>query len=221
MSPFDRHPSGLLADFAEGVLPGPEADQVSQHVVACEDCRVEIESWRVLYHDLARLPRAAVPADLRLRILQAVAREAAPILVPERVGKRRWMAAFSWAYGVGTALLACFALGLALVPAVREGAGSALAGLSTLGLRAGLSVVDLFSLLLHWTSASLQFFHDWFNWLSPLGRALETLGGVAEVRIAGLIVVALSALLLSGIFVRFLHQRNAPEEVTHVGPLLA
>ena len=222
MSPFDRHPSGQLADLAEGALPRAEAARVSRHVLACGECRAELESWRALYNGLARLPRPAVPVDLRWRILQAVAREAAaPAPVPSFAERRRWLAAFSWAYGMGTAIAACFALALAFVPSVRESVGSALAVLSTAGLRAGLSFVDVASFLLRWTSSSLHLVQEWFGWLSPLGRALETLGGLTEVRVAGLVVMLASALLLSGMVVRFLHQRNPGEEAPHVGPLLA
>src|SRR5262249_20880870 len=148
MSKLDPHPSGLLADFAEGALAPREAGEVSRHLDSCAACRDEVESWRVLYHGLAGLPRPAVPAGLRLRILEAVAREvSAPVAASALAAKRRWMTALSWAYGAGVTLVGCLALGLAFVPVVREQTGTALAGLSTAGLRAGLATVDLLSFL--------------------------------------------------------------------------
>jgi hypothetical protein len=219
----DRHPTGLLADFAEGSLTARDAQRVARHLAGCDDCVLEIERWQDLYTGLARLPRPAVSPALRDRILEAVAREGAP--APARGFspslRRRAVAAFSWAYAAGVALVGSFVVSLAFVPSVRDAAGTGLARLTASGLSAGLSIVDLLSYIHKATAFCLRFVNERLEWLGPLGRAVETVGGAAEIRLASLTLLLVSAVLFSVFFVRFLHQRDAKQEVRHVGPLLA
>src|SRR5262252_5318641 len=146
----DRHPSGLLAEFAEGTLAAPQAERVSHHLSSCSDCEQELERWQELYQSLSRLPRPRVSAALHARILEAVAHEVpvpASVWAARASRRRRWLAALSWAYASGVAMVAATLVGAAFVPAVRELIGSALARLSSAGLRTGLSFVDLMTFL--------------------------------------------------------------------------
>jgi anti-sigma factor RsiW len=207
MTRSDRHPSGLLADFAEGTLSSAQAERVSRHVSACESCESEIEGWQVMYRSIGRLRRPSVSPGLHARILAAVASEVpvpAAVWAARAVARRRWVAALSWAYAAGVALVAGVGVGLAFVPAVREAAGSALARLSTAGLQAGLHSLS-----------------DRFEWVRVVGRALETLGGVAHAQLAEIAILVLFTVFFSYVFVRFLHQRDADREVSHVGLLVA
>ena len=224
MTRSDRHPSGLLADFAEGTLSSAQAERVSRHVSACESCESEIEQWQVLYRSIGRLRRPSVSPGLHARILAAVASEVpvpAAVWAARAVARRRWVAALSWAYAAGVALVAGVGVGLAFVPAVREAAGSALARLSTTGLQAGLSFVDLVTFVHRGYRSVLHSLADRFEWVRVIGRALETLGGVAHAQLAEIAILVLFTVFFSYVFVRFLHQRDADREVSHVGLLVA
>ena len=224
MNRTDRHPSGLLADFAEGTLPGPQAERVSRHLSSCASCESELDRWQVLYQSLGRMRRPAVPAELRARILAAVAGEVpvpAAVWRARAVARRRWMAALSWAYAAGVALVAVVGVGLAFVPSVREAVGAALARLSTAGLRTGLSVVDLLTFFHQGSRSALRTLEDRFEWVRVIGRAFETLGGVAQAQSAEIALLVMFTVVFSYFFVRFLHQRDAEREVSHVGLLIA
>lgn len=221
MRDLDRHPRDLLALQAEGGLDRASAARVAEHVAACASCACELERWQVLYARLARLPRPAPPATLRVRILEAVARENARARVLAEARRRRLVAALSWAYGTGLAVVAALVLGMAFVPEVRQAAGSALAAASAAGLRAGLVVINALSLASAWVDAVLRFAGNQLGWVRTVGRALETAGGATGAGIAGWIVLTIGVVVSSLVFVRFLHQREPEEEVPHVGPMVA
>src|SRR6185503_13485276 len=116
MTRSDRHPSGLLADFAEGALPSAQAERVSRHVSSCATCESQIEQWQVFYRSLGRLRRPVVSSALHARILAAVASEVpvpAAVWAARATARRRWVAALSWAYAAGVALVAGVGVGLA------------------------------------------------------------------------------------------------------------
>ena len=224
MTRSDRHPSGHLADFAEGALTSSQAERVSRHVSSCETCESQIEQWQVLYRSLGRLRRPAVSPALHSRILAAVASEVpvpAAVWVARAAARRRWVAALSWAYAAGVALVAGVGVGLAFVPSVREAAGAALARVSTAGLQAGLSFVDVVTFLLRGYRSGLHSLSDRFEWVRVVGHAFETLGSVAQTQLAEIAILVLFTVLFSYLFVRFLHQRDAEREVSHVGLLVA
>ena len=221
MRDLDRHPRELLALQAEGDLDRVRAARVAEHVAACASCARELERWQVLYFGLARLPRPAPPATLRVRILEAVAREHARARVLAEARRRRLVAAFTWAYGTGLAVAASLVLGLAFVPEVRQAAGSAFAVASATGLRAGLAVIDLLSLGWAWVDSGTRFVGDQLGWVRTLGRALETVGGATGAGSGGWLVLVVGVVVSSLIFVRFLHQREPDKEVPHVGPMVA
>src|SRR5262245_46848327 len=134
MNRTDRHPSGLLADFAEGTLAAPLAERVSHHVSSCAHCEPDLARWQELYQSLSRVRRPAVSPRLHARILDAVAHEVpvpASVWVARAAARRRWVAALSGAYAAGISLVAAAVVGLTFVPAVREAAGAGLARLST------------------------------------------------------------------------------------------
>jgi predicted anti-sigma-YlaC factor YlaD len=221
MRDLDRHPRDLLALQAEGGLDRVRAARVAEHVAACASCARELERWRTLYAGLARLPRPAAPPTLRVRILEAVARENARARVLAEARRRRLVAALSWAYGTGLGVAAALVLGLAFVPQVRQAAGSALAMASATGLRAGLAVIDSLSLASAWADAAGRFIGDQFAWVRTVGRALETVGGATGAGPGGWIVLTIGVVISSLVFVRFLHQRDPDKEVPHVGPMVA
>src|SRR5215831_14373241 len=209
MTRTDRHPSGLLAEFAEGTLAAPQAERVSHHVSTCSDCEQELARWQELYQSLSRLPRPRVSAALHARILEAVAHEVpvpASVWAARAARRRRWVAAISWAYASGVAMVAATLVGLAFVPAVRETLGSALARASSAGLRTGLSFVDLMTFLTGSYQSLVHTLSERFEWVRIFGHALQTLGSVAQMQIAVLALLALFTVVFSYFFVRFLHQ---------------
>jgi anti-sigma factor RsiW len=217
----DRHPRELLAQQAEGGLDRVSAARVAEHVAACASCAREQERWQVLYSGLARLPRPVAPATLRVRILEAVARENARARVRAEVRRRRLVAALSWAYGAGLAVVAGLVLGLAFVPEIRQAAGSALAVASAAGLRAGLGVIDTLSFVSAWVNSAGRFLSGQLGWVRTLGRAMETVSGATGTGPGGWLVLAIGFVVSSLVFVRFLHQREPDKEVPHVGPMVA
>lgn len=225
MKPISRHPTRLLSAHAEGALDPRRASRVEEHLAACIACSREWERWSALYRDLASLPRPRVPAGLRNRIVAAIAQEGAPVLAPVAArwveARRRWEILFPWVYAAGVAMAGAVIIGLALVPSVREWVASGLAGASASGLRAGLFVVDVLSAVSSWAGAAGRFLVQGTEWTGALGRALEALGNVAEVRLASLLIVGLGIVVFSLFFLRFLHHSEPEGEVSHVGPLLA
>src|SRR5215831_552905 len=168
MTRTDRHPSGLLAEFAEGALAAPQAERVSRHVSSCSQCEQDLSDWQELYQSLSRLPRPKVSAALHARILEAVAHEVpvpASVWVAQASLRRRWMAALSWAYAAGVALVATTFVGLTFVPTVRETVGTAFARLSTAGLRTGLSFVDLVTFLHQSYTSVVRAMTEHFEWV--------------------------------------------------------
>ena len=224
MTRTDRHPSGLLAEFAEGTLAAPQAERVSHHVSSCSHCEQELERWQELYQSLSRLPRPRVSAALHERILEAVAHEVpvpASVWAARSARRRRWVAIFSWAYASGVAMVAATLVGLTFVPAVRETVGTSLARLSSAGLRTGLSFVDLMTFLHESYHSVTHTLSERFEWVRVFGHALQTLGDVAQMQIAVIALLVLFTVVFSYFFVRFLHQRDADREVSHVGLLVA
>jgi anti-sigma factor RsiW len=224
MTHSDRHPSGLLAEFAEGSLAAPQAERVSRHVSSCSACEQEIERWQELYQTLTRLPRPRVSASLHARILEAVAHEVpvpASVWAARAVRRRRWVAALSWAYAAGVALVAATLVGLTFVPAVREAVGTTLARASSAGLRTGLSFVDLVTFLHESYHSLVKTLTERFEWVRVFGHAVQTLGTVAQMQLAVIGLLVLFTVVFSYFFVRFLHQRDAEREVSHVGLLVA
>lgn len=217
----DRHPRELLEQHADGSLDREAAQRVKDHLAGCPSCTRELETWRGLYSGLARLPRPATPPALRLRILEAVARESARRRVRAQARRRRLVAALSWSYAAGIAVVAALGLGLAFVPEVRHAAGSAIAMATAAGLQAGLTVVDGLSLVSAGADSVLRFLGDQLSWVETLGRALGTAGGAAGQWYGIWITVLVGVVFFSLMFVRFLHQREPQQEVPHVGPMLA
>jgi anti-sigma factor RsiW len=217
----NRHPRELLAQQAEGGLDRASAARVAAHVASCASCARELEGWQALYSGLARLPRPVPAATLRVRILEAVARESARARVLAEVRRRRLVAVFSGAYAAGLVVVAGLVLGLALVPEVRQAAGSGLAMVSAAGLRAGLTVIDALSLVSAGFASAVRFAGDQLGWMKTLGRAVETVGGAAGDRAGGWLVLTIAVVFSSLAFARFLHQREPDKEVPHVGAMLA
>src|SRR5262249_2394338 len=224
MTRTDRHPSGLLAEFAEGTLAAPQAERVSHHVSSCSECEQELERWQELYQSLSRLPRPRVSAALHARILEAVAHEVpvpASVWAARAARRRRWVAALSWAYASGVAMVAATLVGLTFVPAVREAVGTRLARLSGAGLRTGLSFVDLMTFLHESYHSIVKTLAERFEWVRVVGHALQTLGSVAQMQLAVIGLLVLFTVIFSYFFVRSFHQRDADREVSHVGLLVA
>ncbi len=59
----------LLAEYAEGSLPAPEADRVSEHLTNCAACREELAQERRLRESLSALPGACCPTGVTERVL--------------------------------------------------------------------------------------------------------------------------------------------------------
>jgi len=61
-----------LQAFLDSALPPRERSRVEGHLAACPRCAEELESWRVLFEDLAALPSRAPSEGFRARVMAAV-----------------------------------------------------------------------------------------------------------------------------------------------------
>ena len=78
-SDFNGHVSAeRLQAFLEGILPGREESRVEEHVAVCARCSEELDTWRVLFDDLADLPSHDPHGAFGDRVMAAVR-------IPERV----------------------------------------------------------------------------------------------------------------------------------------
>lgn len=74
----------LLSLQADGMASADESRRVELHLKACDDCR-RAQSWMQATHlAIAERPLVAPPPDLRARIAQAVAAQAAPVVFTTR-----------------------------------------------------------------------------------------------------------------------------------------
>jgi hypothetical protein len=67
----------LLSLFSDGMASPPEARRVESHLDECPECRRALEWMEATRLVIAKRPAAVPPADLRMRIAQAIAAEAA------------------------------------------------------------------------------------------------------------------------------------------------
>lgn len=74
----------LLSLQADGMASADESRRVDLHLKTCDDCR-RAQSWMQATHlAIAQRPLVAPPPDLRARIAQAVAAQAAPVVFTTR-----------------------------------------------------------------------------------------------------------------------------------------
>ncbi len=62
-----------LQAFLDGALPQRERRRVEAHLTSCARCSEEVESWRLLFEDLATLPAHTPAAAFRDRVMASVA----------------------------------------------------------------------------------------------------------------------------------------------------
>jgi anti-sigma factor RsiW len=62
-----------LADLHAGVLDGPEADRVREHVADCRQCAATLEALDAVQGQLRSLPEPAMPAVVAARLDAALA----------------------------------------------------------------------------------------------------------------------------------------------------
>jgi anti-sigma factor RsiW len=225
MSDLRSHPTADLAEFAEGGLEPRRRSAVDSHLAACEPCRDEVVAWRDLYAAFESLPRAHAPHSLAVRIMAAIEVEARPVRVARAAVLARLRAplvrALTWSYAVGVAFTALLAVGVAFVPAVRQTVGVGLGSATAFALRAGVGMLESLTAVGGWTAEAWGDVVARFGWVETLARAFETIGGTAQGSTATLALLALSAIGLALIFLRYLHAGSRRDEVRHVGPLLA
>jgi anti-sigma factor RsiW len=58
-----------LQAFLDGALPPRERARVEEHLAACPRCSEELEGWRVLFEDLAALPRLGPAGGFGSRVM--------------------------------------------------------------------------------------------------------------------------------------------------------
>lgn len=74
----------LLSLQADGMASADESRRVETHLTTCEDCR-RAQSWMQATHlVMTQRPLVTPPTDLRLKIAQAVAAQAAPVVFTTR-----------------------------------------------------------------------------------------------------------------------------------------
>lgn len=56
----------------EGELPGGEAVALEEHASSCARCQAELEAWRLLFAELAEMPRMTPAAGFRDRVMENV-----------------------------------------------------------------------------------------------------------------------------------------------------
>lgn len=76
-----------LPGYLDGALRSEEHAPVREHLEFCTDCQQELERYRKLSMLMARVERAAPPADLALRIGVAVSQARCPRGWPDRLKK--------------------------------------------------------------------------------------------------------------------------------------
>lgn len=215
-----QHPRGELAAYADKALEPVEAKRVAGHLLDCSSCRAEVHEWQRLYQSLAHLPRPVPAAGLKDRISFAVAREA---LVHRRRASslgRRAAAALTWAYGSGLGLAAALAIGLIFVPGFRVWAASTVTSASTVGLQAGLFVIDASSRVMTWTIDAGGTLLQKAGWLETVFRALSSAAELPEVRIAAVLAVGISATIALVLILGRQPRHNVHREGSHVASLL-
>jgi hypothetical protein len=79
--------AGYLDDAATGVARVEERVRMSEHLEGCSGCREELQRFRKLAVLLSRVPKAAPPADLAIRIRVAAAQSQQTQDWPSRVRK--------------------------------------------------------------------------------------------------------------------------------------
>jgi hypothetical protein len=219
MRDTDQHPRGELAAYADKALEPVETQRVAGHLQDCPSCRAEVLGWQRFYRSLAHLPRPVPAAALKDRIAFAVAREA---LVQRRratsVG-RRAVAALTWAYGSGLGLAAALAIGLVFVPPIRVWAASSVTWASTVGLQAGLFVIDTGSQLISWIIETGGALIQKAGWLETIFRALSSAAELPEVRIAAVLAVAMTATIALLLLLVRQPRHNVHREGSHVASL--
>lgn len=99
-----------LALYALNALPEPDRAQLDQHLAGCASCRLELEQLR---GDTALMAFSAAgpkpPQRSRQRLLDAIAEESKPRLVPTSFRRAPWWGWLGWA---ATAAVVVFALSL-------------------------------------------------------------------------------------------------------------
>jgi anti-sigma factor RsiW len=63
-----------LQAFLEGELPAGEVGPVEAHLAGCSRCTEELDTWRVLFHDLSALPQHLPSRGFGERVIAAVER---------------------------------------------------------------------------------------------------------------------------------------------------
>jgi predicted anti-sigma-YlaC factor YlaD len=98
------HPDELLASYLDGTLEPRERAEVDAHLAGCERCRADLRSATRARNELRGAPKAAVPPDLRERILSRTASESAPApLSLDQARARRRPAPAAWLSGIAAA----------------------------------------------------------------------------------------------------------------------
>ena len=73
-----RHYKDELQDWLDGRLDAATCDEVERHLETCAECRREYEAVAWTKREVARLPAAEAPAELRENILRALRAESRP-----------------------------------------------------------------------------------------------------------------------------------------------
>ena len=61
----------LVTDRLEGALPDAERRRVDAHLDGCDDCTTYVAQVRSTIEAVGRLPSAALPPEIRARLLSA------------------------------------------------------------------------------------------------------------------------------------------------------
>jgi anti-sigma factor RsiW len=116
MNANDRNPHPTreaLERYLDEDLLGAERAEVEAHVSACAGCRREVESYRVLFADLDRIPSPEPPAGFDVRVLDAV--------LPKKVSESAALLRLaSGAYAALSVLLMAVVGGLLIVGGPKE-----------------------------------------------------------------------------------------------------
>jgi predicted anti-sigma-YlaC factor YlaD len=102
------HPDELLASYLDGTLEPRERAEVDAHLAGCERCGADLRSATRARNELQGAPKAAVPPDLRERILaeaasRSVPAPTAPITSLGQARERRRPAPAAWLAGIAAA----------------------------------------------------------------------------------------------------------------------
>jgi hypothetical protein len=185
-------PAAVLMRYLDGEGSAGERSRIDAHLAHCPSCSSEVRTYRALFAAVAGLPASPAPPPpfLATRILAAVQADRAA-----RARRPRWLELLGAGYA-GSAVAVLVALGLSpwredLLDGMRGTFSTLFSG--SVGALVGAfdSIVSLLSAVLRLREVAGQALLP----LAPLGRSLEVLAALPELRVGLTVALVLTTAL--------------------------